>query len=84
MAHLLVDLDVAADLPEDRRARHPAGAARRPLLERATLSEEFLDPLMAAAVHDPAPSLCRGLVGPTLYVFGRRRVMTALLGSSAA
>ncbi|MBT3163069.1 hypothetical protein HTV80_08110 [Streptomyces sp. Vc74B-19] len=76
----LLNLEVAADVPEDRRARHLAGAARRPLLERATLSEEFFDPLMAAAVYDPDPSFCRWFVEPALYAFGRRRVMTALLG----
>ncbi|MFI2741067.1 hypothetical protein [Streptomyces sp. NPDC018711] len=76
----LLDLEAAADVPEDRRARHLAGAARRPLLERATLSEEFFDPLMAAAVYDPDPSFCRWFVEPALYAFGRRRVMTALLG----
>ncbi|MER6417134.1 hypothetical protein ABT273_39990, partial [Streptomyces humidus] len=76
----LLELEAAADVPEDRRARHLAGAARRPLLERATLSEEFFDPLMAAAVYDPDPSFCRWFVEPALYAFGRRRVMTALLG----
>ncbi|MEU9778823.1 hypothetical protein [Streptomyces sp. NPDC047968] len=76
----LLDLEAAAGMPEDRRARHLAGAARRPLLERTTLSEEFFDPLMAAAVYDPDPSFCRWFVEPALYAFGRRRVMTALLG----
>ncbi|MFB7359914.1 hypothetical protein [Streptomyces gardneri] len=76
----LLDLEAAADVPEDRRARHLAGAARRPLLERDTLPEEFFDPLMAAAVYDPDPSFCRWFVEPALYAFGRRRVMTALLG----
>ncbi|WP_143204855.1 hypothetical protein [Streptomyces sp. CB02009] len=55
----LLDVEAAADVSEDRRARHLAGAARRPLLERATMSEEFFDPLMAAAVYDPDPSFCR-------------------------
>lgn len=76
----LLDLEVAANVPEDRRARHLARAARRPLLERASLSEEFFDPLMAAAVYDPDPSFCRWFVEPALYAFGRHRVMTALLG----
>lgn len=35
---------------------------------------------MAAAVYDPDPSFCRWFVEPALYAFGRRRVMTALLG----
>ncbi|MET8544077.1 hypothetical protein ABZW03_26015 [Kitasatospora sp. NPDC004799] len=76
----LLDLGVAADVPEDRRARHLAHAARKPLLERAGLPEEFFDPLMAAAVYDPDPSFCRWFVEPAVYAFGRRRVMTALLG----
>ncbi|MFD2012152.1 hypothetical protein [Streptomyces narbonensis] len=76
----LLDLEAAADVPEERRARHLAGAARRPLLERATLPEEFFHPLMAAAVYDPDASFCRWFVEPALYAFGRRRVMTALLG----
>ncbi|MEW2418903.1 hypothetical protein AB0953_35275 [Streptomyces sp. NPDC046866] len=76
----LLELEAAADVPEDRRARHLAAAARRPLLESASLPEEFFDPLMAAAVYDPDPSFCRWFVEPALYAFGRRRVMTALLG----
>ncbi|MFF2716651.1 hypothetical protein [Streptomyces sp. NPDC058011] len=48
-------------------------------LERADLPEEFLAPLMTAAVYDPDPSFCRWFVEPAVYAFGRRRVMTALL-----
>ncbi|WP_256341155.1 hypothetical protein [Streptomyces sp. TLI_105] len=76
----LLGLGDAADVPDDRRARHLAGAVRKPLLERAGLAEEFFDPLMTAAVYDPDPSFCRRFVEPALYAFGRRRVMTALLG----
>ncbi|MFE5240322.1 MULTISPECIES: hypothetical protein [unclassified Streptomyces] len=76
----LMDLANVADVPEARRARHLAHAVRRPLLERAHLPEEFFAPLMAAAVHDPDPSFCRWFVEPAVYAFGRRRVMTALLG----
>ncbi|MEU5066552.1 hypothetical protein V6P99_00490 [Streptomyces virginiae] len=76
----LLDLEAAADVPEDRLARHLALAARKPLLERARLPEEFFDPLVAAAVYDPDPSHCRWFVEPALYAFGRRRVMAALLG----
>ncbi|CAM5416792.1 hypothetical protein GCM10010329_86670 [Streptomyces spiroverticillatus] len=75
----LMDLGNATDVPEARRARHLAHAVRKPLLERAHLPEEFFDPLMAAAVYDPDPSFCRWFVEPTVYAFGRRRVMTALL-----
>jgi hypothetical protein len=75
----LLDLGNAAGVPEARRARHLAHAARKPLLERASLPEEFFAPLMAAAVYDPDPSFCRWFVEPAVYAFGRRRVMTALL-----
>ncbi|MGV9628485.1 hypothetical protein [Streptomyces sp. NPDC003487] len=75
----LLGLSDAADVPEARRARHLAHAVRRPLLERARLSEELFAPLMAAAVHDPDPSHCRWFVEPAVYVYGRRRVLTALL-----
>ncbi|MEU6239942.1 hypothetical protein [Streptomyces sp. NPDC047024] len=75
----LLDLDDAASVPEDRRARQLAHAARKPLLQRAALPEEFFAPLMAAAVHDPDPSFCRWFVEPALYAFGRRRVTAALL-----
>ncbi|GAB2910842.1 hypothetical protein [Streptomyces mayteni] len=75
----LLDLGNSADLREDRRARHLAHTVRRPLLERASLPEEFFAPLMAAAVYDPDPSFCRWFVEPALYAFGRRRVMAALL-----
>ncbi|MGW6525265.1 hypothetical protein [Streptomyces sp. NPDC054962] len=76
----LLDLGTGADMPEDRRARHLAHAVRKPLLESVGLSEEFFAPLMAAAVYDPDPSFCRWFVEPAVYAFGRRRVMTALLG----
>ncbi|MGW6869357.1 hypothetical protein [Streptomyces sp. NPDC054901] len=75
----LLDLDNAADVPEGQRARHLAHAVRKPLLERATLPEEFFSPLMTAAVYDPDPSFCLWFVEPAVYAFGRRRVMTALL-----
>ncbi|MET8751705.1 hypothetical protein ABZW32_16620 [Streptomyces sp. NPDC004667] len=75
----LLDLDTAAGVPEDRRARHLAHAARKPLLERGSLPEEFFAPLMTAAVYDPDPSFCRWFVEPAVYVFGRRRVMAILL-----
>lgn len=75
----LMDLERAADIPEERRARHLAHAVRKPLLERAYLPEEFFAPLLAAAVYDPDPSFCRWFVEPAVYAFGRRRVMTALL-----
>ncbi|MFD9602934.1 hypothetical protein OG609_18490 [Streptomyces sp. NBC_01224] len=75
----LMDLDNAASVPEDQRARHLAHAVRKPLLERISLPEEFFPTLMTAAVYDPDPSFCRWFIEPAVYVFGRRRVMTALL-----
>lgn len=64
--------------PNDQ-ARRLALAVRKPLLERATLSEELFTLLMAAAVYDPDPSFCRWFVEPAVYAFGRRRVMAALV-----
>ncbi|MEO3853082.1 hypothetical protein ABGB09_36625 [Streptomyces sp. B8F3] len=75
----LLDLGDAAGVPEAGRARHLAHAARKSLLARARLPEEFFAPLMAAAVYDPDPSFCLWFVEPAVYAFGRRRVMTALL-----
>nr|AJV88388.1 MfnP [Streptomyces drozdowiczii] len=60
-------------------ARHLAHEVRKPLLERASLPEEWFAPLMAAAVYDPDPSFCRWFVEPAAYAFGRRRVMAALV-----
>ncbi|MFG3492826.1 hypothetical protein ACIQ9R_05705 [Streptomyces sp. NPDC094447] len=65
--------------PKGRHARHLAHAVRKPLLERASLPEEWFAPLMAAAVYDPDPSFCRWFVEPAVYAFGRRRVMAALV-----
>ncbi|MFH8402412.1 hypothetical protein ACH4E9_33925 [Streptomyces anulatus] len=65
--------------PKSRHARHLAHAVRKPLLERASLPEEWFAPLMAAAVYDPDPSFCRWFVEPAVYAFGRRRVMGALV-----
>ncbi|MFD8738263.1 hypothetical protein ACFV06_25600 [Streptomyces sp. NPDC059618] len=75
----LLDLGDAAAVPEARRARYLAHAVRKPLPERAHLPEEFFEPLLTAAVHDPDPSFCRWFVEPAVYAFGRRRVMAALL-----
>ncbi|MGW9040732.1 hypothetical protein ACWGQ4_37950, partial [Streptomyces sp. NPDC055721] len=41
--------------------------------------EELFAPLMAAAVYDSDPSFCRWFVEPAVYIFGRRRVMAALV-----
>ncbi|MGV9658655.1 hypothetical protein ACWDR5_16980 [Streptomyces koyangensis] len=78
VARLLGIGDVSME-PKDRHARHLAHAVRKPLLERASLPEEWFAPLMAAAVYDPDPSFCRWFVEPAVYAFGRRRVMAALV-----
>lgn len=75
----LVGVEETGPVPESRRARLLAGAVRKPLLQRASLPEEFFAPLMAAAVYDPDPSFCRWFVEPALYAFGRRRVRGALV-----
>ncbi|MGW1318077.1 hypothetical protein [Streptomyces sp. NPDC002426] len=78
VAQLLGVGDVTAE-QKGHHARHLAHAVRKPLLERASLPEEWFAPLMAAAVHDPDPSFCRWFVEPAVYAFGRRRVMAALV-----
>ncbi|MFJ6821203.1 hypothetical protein ACIQRJ_12440 [Streptomyces niveus] len=78
VAQLLGVGDVSME-PKDRHARQLAHAVRKPLLERVSLPEEWFAPLMAAAVYDPDPSFCRWFVEPAVYVFGRRRVMAALV-----
>ncbi|MFJ6940091.1 hypothetical protein [Streptomyces sp. NPDC101132] len=78
MAQLLGVVDVSME-PKDRHARHLAHTMRKPLLERASLPEEWFAPLMAAAVNDPDPSFCRWFVEPAVYAFGRRSVMAALV-----
>ncbi|WP_406531185.1 hypothetical protein [Streptomyces sp. I8-5] len=78
MAQLLGVGDVTME-PKGQHARHLAHAVRKPLLERASLPEEWFAPLMAAAVYDPDPSFCRWFVEPAVYAFGRRRVMAALV-----
>lgn len=75
----LLGVEATAREPNDRQARLLAHAVRKPLLECAHLPEEWFAPLMAAAVHDPDPSLCRWFVEPAVYAFGRRRVMAALV-----
>ncbi|MEU9318456.1 hypothetical protein [Streptomyces sp. NPDC048295] len=75
----LLNVEDVAMKPDARQARRLAHTVRRPLLERASLPAELFAPLMAAAVYDPDPSFCRWFVEPAVYVFGRRRVMAALV-----
>lgn len=62
-----MDAGTATDVPEASRARFLTHAVRKPSLERAHLPEEFVAPLLAAAVHDPDPSFCRWFVETALY-----------------
>ncbi|MFE1819989.1 hypothetical protein ACFW9S_13400 [Streptomyces anulatus] len=78
VAQLLGVGDVTME-PKGQHARYLAHAVRKPLLERASLPEQWFAPLMAAAVHDPDLSFCRWFVEPAVYAFGRRRVMAALV-----
>ncbi|MFG2296297.1 hypothetical protein [Streptomyces sp. NPDC048603] len=75
----LLGIEDRSTVQGGRRAREVAHAVRRPLLERESLPEEAFAALMAAAVHDPDPSFCRWFVEPALYLFGRRRVLEALV-----
>ncbi|WP_436891782.1 hypothetical protein [Nocardiopsis dassonvillei] len=75
----LPDIEDVAVQPDSRRARRLAHAVRKALLERAHLPEDLFTPLMTAAVYDPDPSFCHWFVEPAVYVFGRRRVMSALV-----
>jgi hypothetical protein len=54
-----------------RRAKHPTGTDGVP--------DQWLAPLIRAAVHEPDPSFNRQLVEPAIAAFGRRRVQLALL-----
>jgi hypothetical protein len=54
-----------------RRAAGVSGAAPVP--------EEWFEPLMHAAVHEPDPSFNRQLVEPAIAAFGRRRVQLAVI-----
>lgn len=66
------------------RARRTVGAAVADRAERVTeagpVPEEWFEPLIRAAVHEPDPSFVRELVQPAVAAFGRRRVRLALLG----
>ncbi|WP_405189190.1 hypothetical protein [Streptomyces anulatus] len=59
VAQLLGVGDVTVE-PKGQHARHLAHAVRKPLLERASLPEEWFAPLMAAAVYDPDPASADG------------------------
>jgi hypothetical protein len=47
--------------------------------EAGPVPEEWFEPSIRAAVHEPDPSFVRDLVDPAVAAFGRRRVRVALL-----
>jgi hypothetical protein len=77
-----------ADEPGSRRrwrhhARRAIGAvvSRRAQAasEASRVPQDWFEPLIRAAVHEPDPSFNRQLVEPAIAVFGRRRVQLALI-----
>ncbi|MFJ8473334.1 hypothetical protein [Kitasatospora sp. NPDC094011] len=73
----VLDVEVApgADYPSAARWE-----VHKALAGRSELPEEYFEPLLEAAVHDPNPSFNRRFVEPALIAFGQRRVRLALLG----
>ncbi|MEU8635951.1 phosphatase PAP2 family protein [Amycolatopsis sp. NPDC048633] len=62
------------------RARKSAGdAVARRAAEAGPVPEEWFEPLLRAAVHEPDPSVNRQLVEPAITAFGRDRVQLALI-----
>ncbi|MFD5461985.1 hypothetical protein ACFWIQ_04025 [Kitasatospora sp. NPDC127059] len=64
-------------------ADYPSAArweVHKALAGRSELPEEYFEPLLEAAIHDPNPSFNRRFVEPALVAFGQRRVRLALLG----
>lgn len=65
------------------RARRMAGRAIADRAKQADsagpVPEDWFDPLIRGAVHEPDPSFVRNLVDPAVTAFGRRRVRLALL-----
>jgi hypothetical protein len=78
----------SADEPDARRswchrARRAVGAivSRRAkeASDAGSVPEDWFEPLIRAAVHEPDPSFNRQLVEPAIAAFGRRRVQLALI-----
>lgn len=78
----------AADEPGVRptwrhRARREVGKAvtrhSTSASEASPVPEEWFEPLLRAAVHEPDPSLNRQLVEPLVAAYGHRRVQLALI-----
>jgi hypothetical protein len=81
----LLDL-VEAERPDtdepmwQHRARRSVGQTVKGRAEEAApVPDEWFEPLLRAAVHEPDPSFNRQLVEPAVAAFGRRRVQLALL-----
>jgi hypothetical protein len=69
-----------SDPPDSRWAwQHQARRAIGQAVRRPPLREDWFEPLIRAAVHDPDPSFNRQLVEPALGAYGRRRVQLALI-----
>jgi hypothetical protein len=84
-AALLRDLldRVGAEPPDETDPRGWQHLARRAvgkvLAKTAAAPDEWFEPVMAAAVHEPDPSFVRDLVWPAVVAFGPRRVQVALI-----
>ncbi|MCR6488713.1 hypothetical protein M8542_38380 [Amycolatopsis sp. OK19-0408] len=62
------------------QARREIGkAVTRHAKEAAPAPEEWFEPLLRAAIHEPNPSLNRQLVDPLVAAYGRDRVRLALI-----
>ncbi|MEV0719817.1 hypothetical protein [Asanoa sp. NPDC050611] len=85
LAEILDLVGVAHPEPPDdtrRGRRRWQNQARRSIgraLTGASPREEWFAPLVRAAVLEPDPSFNRDLVAPMITLFGRRRVVAALL-----
>ncbi|MDT7797679.1 MAG: hypothetical protein QOI78_1112 [Actinomycetota bacterium] len=60
-------------------ARRLVGTTVTRRAEEGPASEEWCEPLIRAAVHEPDPNFNRQLVEPVITAFGRRRVQVALI-----
>jgi hypothetical protein len=74
---------VGAEAPDEADPRGWQHLARRAvgkvLVKTAAAPDEWFEPVMRAAVHEPDPSFVRDLVWPAVAAFGRGRVQLALI-----
>jgi hypothetical protein len=76
------EADVPDVLPSwHHRARRIIGKTVKGAAETSpeAVPDEWFEPLMRAAVHEPDPSFSRELIKPAIAAFGCRRVRTALI-----